>query len=132
MTKFKYNDGGRASSGFKGKTGDCVTRAIAIASNLPYKEVYNELFKRAKGTPRNGVKRKIYEQYLKELGFQWITTSGIGVGCKIHLDPKELPEGIIIVRLSKHLSTVIDGVINDTYDCSRGGSRCVYGYYKKI
>ena len=23
------------------------------------------------------------------------------------------------------------GVIHDTHDCSRGGSRCVYGYYRR-
>ena len=41
MIDFKYNDGGRAEAGYKGDTGDCVTRAIAIAAELPYKEVYN-------------------------------------------------------------------------------------------
>lgn len=29
---FVYDDGGRSAAGFKGKTGDCVTRAIAIAT----------------------------------------------------------------------------------------------------
>jgi hypothetical protein len=27
-----YDDGGRSAAGFKGKTSDCVTRAIAIAT----------------------------------------------------------------------------------------------------
>jgi hypothetical protein len=30
--KFNYNDGGREAAGFKGFTGDCVCRAIAIAT----------------------------------------------------------------------------------------------------
>jgi hypothetical protein len=34
------DDGGRAATGFSGKTGDCVVRAIAIACELPYAEVY--------------------------------------------------------------------------------------------
>jgi hypothetical protein len=25
----------------------------------------------------------------------------------------------------------VDGIINDTYDCSREGTRCVYGYFTK-
>jgi hypothetical protein len=29
---FVYDDGGRSAAGFKGKTGDCVTRAIAIGT----------------------------------------------------------------------------------------------------
>ena len=43
MTTFVYNDGGRKLAGRKGDTGDCVTRAVAIASGLPYLEVYNVL-----------------------------------------------------------------------------------------
>ena len=31
---YKYNDGGRSRAGFKGKTGDCGVRAIAIATGL--------------------------------------------------------------------------------------------------
>ena len=32
----------------------------------------------------------------------------------------------------KHIiSEVKDGVLYDTYDCSRNGTRCVYGYWNK-
>ena len=132
MNHFNYNDGGRKSAGYKGSAGDCVTRAIAIATNIPYKEVYKELFKRAGHTPRNGMHKRYYEPYLKELGFVWIPTSGFGIGFNLHLNPNELPKGIIIARVTKHLCTVIDGVINDTSDCSRNGKRGVYGYYQKL
>jgi hypothetical protein len=37
----------------------------------------------------------------------------------------------LIVSVSKHLTAVIDGMIYDTHDPSRGGSRCVYGYYSR-
>ena len=37
---FQYNDGGRSAAGYKGKTGDCTCRAIAIATKLPYAHVY--------------------------------------------------------------------------------------------
>ena len=30
--EFNFNDGGRAKAGYKGRTGDCVARAIAIAA----------------------------------------------------------------------------------------------------
>ena len=43
MIDFNFNDGGREAAGKKGSTGDCVTRAVAIASGLPYLEVYNRL-----------------------------------------------------------------------------------------
>jgi hypothetical protein len=41
--KVVIDDGGREAAGFKGSAGDCVCRAIAIASGVPYKEVYGVL-----------------------------------------------------------------------------------------
>lgn len=48
MPEYKYDDGGRATAGYKGKTGDCGVRAVAIATGKPYKEVYDALFDIAK------------------------------------------------------------------------------------
>ena len=55
----------------------------------------------------------------------------IGVGCKVHLRDGEIPEGKVILRCSRHLTAAIDGVIHDTGDPTRGGNRCIYGYYRK-
>ena len=33
---YTYDDGGRADAGFKGDTGDCAVRAIAILTGIPY------------------------------------------------------------------------------------------------
>jgi hypothetical protein len=79
---------------------------------------------------RTGVVKKVYGKYLEDLGYTWTATMGIGTGCRVHLKADELPTGRIIASLSGHLVAVIDGVINDTHDCSREGKRCVYGYYK--
>ena len=92
MTNFKYNDGGRELSGYKGKTGDCVTRAIAIATGKPYQEVYDDLAQWAKDycltrndrvaksmrkaksgslrstSPRYGVYKEVYKPYLESIG----------------------------------------------------------------
>ena len=57
---------------------------------------------------------------------------GSGKGCKVHLRTGELPGGSLVVKVSKHYTAVIDGVIHDIYNCSRKGSRCVYGYYEKL
>ncbi|MEA3295883.1 MAG: hypothetical protein U9Q27_01945 [Patescibacteria group bacterium] len=140
--KFIYNDGGRKDTGFKGSTGDCVTRAIAIATGKPYKEVYDALNslsenerigkrKKSKSNSRTGIYRMTYQKYIESLGWKWIPTMKIGQGCKIHLRSDELPSGTLIVKVSKHLTCVKDGIIHDTFDPSRGGSRCVYGYYVK-
>lgn len=132
-----YDDGGRADAGFRGDTGDCVTRAIAIGTGIPYRDVYEAMWDaeralkgdRATG-PRRGMPRRIYERFLFDHGWMWTPTMQIGQGCTVHLRADELPEtGRIIVRLSRHLATVVDGVLHDNRDCSRGGTRCVYGYY---
>ena len=48
----------------------------------------------------------------------------------VHLRREELPRGRLVVRLSRHLTAVIDGVIHDIYNPDRRGTRCVYGYFK--
>lgn len=128
---FTYDDGGRKQSGFKGTTGDCVTRSIAIVTGKPYREVYDRIFELGKKSPRNGVLKKVYKPYIEEeLGLIWTPTMGIGTGCTVHLVASELPKGKLIVNVSKHLTAMIDGVIHDTHDPSRDGTRCVYGYWK--
>lgn len=140
--EFKYNDGGREAAGFKGKTGDCCCRAIAIATGKPYKEVYDMINKFAKSerigkrkkkisNARTGVYNTTTKKIMEHLGWTWIPTMTIGQGCKVHLRAEELPKGRIICNVSRHYTAVIDGVLNDTYDCSRNGTRCVYGYYIK-
>jgi hypothetical protein len=141
--KHVVDDGGRAASGFEGSAGDCVCRSIAIAAELPYGEVYRELAngngtqrassrrgKRARSA-RSGVnvKRKWFKDYMQRLGFRWVPTMQIGSGCKVHLADGELPMGRLVVSLSGHSTAVIDGVIHDTHDPSRDGTRCVYGYF---
>lgn len=143
MDTFIFNDGGRAEAGYKGQTGDCVCRSICIVTGKPYDEVYQALAegnftqrkskhsKKGKRTAANGIntKRKWFNEYMVSLGFKWVPTMFVGVGCKMHLKKEELPTGKIICNVSKHFVAVVDGVINDIYDCSREGTRCVYGYY---
>jgi hypothetical protein len=82
-------------------------------------------------TPRTGTHRAVLNKYLEKLGWKWTPTMFVGQGCKVHLKKEELPMGTLIVSCSKHLTVVIDGVLNDVFDCSRNGMRCVYGYWTK-
>jgi hypothetical protein len=147
--EIKIDDGGRATAGYKGKAGDCVVRSIAIATGLPYKKIYDDLYlanenfrissksklakslKQKNDSPRTGTHRVVLKEYLKKLGWNWHPTMFVGQGCKIHLRKGELPNGTLIVSCSKHITVVKDGVLHDVYDCSRNGTRCVYGYWTK-
>jgi len=139
---YVYDDGGRAAAGYKGETGDCVVRAIAIAAELPYQEIYdgiNELAlgertgtrKRGKSNARLGVYKGTIRKYMEALGWTWTPTMQIGSGCQVHLRADELPAGRLVVSVSKHSVAVIDGVVHDTHDPSRDGTRCVYGYFQR-
>lgn len=155
--KWIYNDGGREAAGYRGACGDCVTRAVAIATGQPYRDVYLALAeinleyrsrKRKsfqKRSARNGIPTRAagFKRYMQGLGWEWVPTMGIGTGCRVHLRSDELPHGRLIVMLSKHCTAVVDGVIHDTYDPQRlavecadadkedvNGSRCVYGYWR--
>jgi hypothetical protein len=139
--EFKYNDGGRKEAGYHGTTGDCVCRSIAIALELPYQTVYDDLnvlisshrkTKMQKScSSRTGVNKKFYRKYLESKGWEWVATMQIGTGCKVHLKANELSKGRIITRLSGHLCAVVNGVINDTHDPSRDETRCVYGFFQR-
>lgn len=139
---FQQNDGGRAAAGFKGTADDCTVRAIAIAAEMRYREVYDAINvlgksertgkrKKGKSSARGGVYKQTIHRYLESLGWKWTPTMAIGTGCTVHLRADELPAGRLIVSVSKHTVAFIDGVIHDTHDCSRDGTRCVYGYWQK-
>lgn len=130
---FVFDDGGRREAGYRGKAGDCVCRAVAIAAQLPYHQVYSALAegnstqrktKKTRSTARsarNGIytNRKWFKDYMASLGAVWTSTMQIGSGCKVHLCADELPDGRIVARVSGHMTAVIYGVIHDTYDPRR-------------
>jgi hypothetical protein len=137
-----YDDGGRKTAGWKGSAGDCVVRAIAIATELGYNNIYEtmnffcqseRITKRnpKRSSSRTGISKNTCRRFMAELGWTWVPTMSIGSGTTVHLKDGELPMGRLIVACSKHYTAVIDGIIHDTGDPSRDGTRAVYGYYYK-
>lgn len=135
--KFKYDDGGRAAAGYRSKGGDCVCRTIAIATGLPYQQVYDRLAegnskqrKSAHHTPSCSVMGGVstyavwFKRYMKELGFTWHTTPAI------KLENGKAPKGRIICSLREHVVAIIDGVMHDDKFHATKGWRRVYGYWK--
>jgi hypothetical protein len=142
MANWIHDDGGRKAAGFKGEAGDCATRAIAIATGHEYRQVYDRLNVIIKAAPlggriwkkssaRTGVFREHVDAYLGEHGWAWVPTMQIGQGCTVHARPDELPKGRVVLRMSKHFAAAVDGVVHDTFESTRGGTRCVYGYWSK-
>lgn len=137
---WQYNDGGRLEAGYKGNADDCVTRAIAIITEKPYQEVYDLVnmysaserkSKKNKGnsSARTGVYKDTTKKIMGHYGFKWVPIMKIGSGTTVHLKADELPTGKLVAKVSKHICAVIDGVIYDTHNPSRYGTRAVYGYW---
>lgn len=139
--KFVYDNGGRLDAGFKGLTGDCFVRAVAIASGKEYREVYDRTnywasferrvkSRRGVSNARTGVHMVTAKKVVDEIGAVWTPTMGIGTGTTVHVRTDELPEsGRHVLRLSHHFAAYIDGELRDNHDCSRDGTRAVYGYW---
>jgi hypothetical protein len=137
---FNYNDGGRKAAGFTNAR-DSVTRSIAIVTGQSYMQVFSALTDEAKRdrpgrfgkkiVKNKGFSKSAMKRYLKKCGYRWVPAMGIGTGCRVRLRNEDIPPGRIIVSVSKHFSAIIDHTINDTFDPSRGGTRCVYGFFVK-
>lgn len=148
------DDGGRGKSGVPyadEKAGDCVARAIAIATQKPYREVHDALIvgkvhhaqvdsssygkwvRRRGGVRRfdadHGCAHEVYGPYREALGWKYTVTPSRGAG-KVHLRADQLPPGRLVVSISGHLVAVIDHVIRDTYDCGGEGRVHVKGYWR--
>ena len=105
------------------KTGDCVIRAIAFATNKEWEKVYTDLAEQGikKGYMVNDPKN--WRNYLKDLGYE------------VHKMPKkpnnkrytleefcnEIAENdkTYIVKLASHLTVVKNKNVYDTWNCSR-------------
>jgi len=126
---FIFNDGGR-SHYFKGRAGDCATRAMSIALELDYKLCYDELAKAhsaktGKRSARNGIYKDDFDTVLKRHGWIWHSAPKFE-GRKARYS--DMPQGRVIVRMARHFAAVIDGVLYDAWDSC---DKMVYGYWAK-
>merc|ERR1719221_87958 len=126
--KWVYNDGGRSETGLQGSAYDCAARAVSIATQRPYYEIYSLINEVARETGRGSSSEDgVYnegdlEEVMRRLGWNWVEA-----GWKGYLRSVALPSGRLVCYMKEHFTAVIDGIIHDTFDCSR--NRCLYGYY---
>jgi hypothetical protein len=150
--RWVYTDGGREAAGYRGRTGDCVIRAITLAvypevvadptseaAGIRYKTMYRALQERqreymgaskalGRNSVRNGVYTVVYREMLKDAKWKWTPTKSAKP--KTYLRREDLPGGRLIVEVNRHLVAVIDGTIYDQFDSGRDGTRPVYGFWE--
>lgn len=126
--KFNYNDGGRHNYYRATSVGDCSVRALAISTNMDYKKAYKLMWKFNHGTPRNGVGRRAILEMMESLGYEKVDCKDK----KVMLSDFEDMDGRFYILLDRHATTVIDGELWDTWDCStyKRQDKTVVAYYK--
>ena len=114
MDNIEHDDGRSKYYKYR-REGDCVIRAIAIATKQDYKKVFEDLT--YLGTPLGLFANtdRVWQQYLKDLG--WVET-------RYGRDAVPLNEMLFsgIGVLGGHLVAVDKTTIYDTWDC--GHKRC--------
>jgi len=101
------------------KTGDCIVRAIATATNTDYLECRRELNRKKKKLGHSSYKdTKFLYDYLK--GYPRLIFKAVKGEPRIKgSNFTELhPKGKYVLKMAGHVVACIDGVILDTWDCS--------------
>lgn len=106
---------------------DCMIRSVTIATGRPYHEVYTLMKAKGWRAKRSSADKNWEEQItltLRELGFRATRHSFPGVKGQPRRTAHTMPSsGTWILRVSKHVACLKEGVLLDTFDCR---TSCVY------
>jgi len=110
--------------------GDCVKRAICIAENKSYKQVSLELnrLKKITGAEKFNDNQN-WKTYINNKGYKKISFPAIKGQDRMNgfEFAKQYNNGTYILRLARHLTVCVNGVILDIWDCRH---KCVYNAWK--
>lgn len=113
------------------RVGDCVKRAITLVAGIDYMEVSKELnrYKKVSKCPYfnsnkncEGYVEKVLK--LNKISFPAVSGKPRMNGTRFC---EAFPKGRYILRMAKHWTACVDGIIYDTWDCSE---KCVYKAWK--
>ena len=127
MIDYQYDDGGRETAGYRGRTGDCVVRAIAVCARQDYRAVYLTMAEQMK---RNGYAasgnayairerhrraprrkgqinaRRVQDRVLALYGFRKVR---LPAGARPTFTEAHERFGDCIAGTTKHVAAVVDG-----------------------
>lgn len=121
--QWRCADGGRSQSKRKAQKNDCTVRALAIARSIPYDDAYDILKDAGRKCSRgfDFVGWIADQPWAAKIAFP-------AVKGQRRMNPaqfcREYPQGTFILRVSKHVFAVVDGVVHDTFE--NRPDRCVY------
>jgi hypothetical protein len=121
---FVRDDGGRATSKRPKQRRDCVVRAIAIAAERPYDDVYEKLADAGRKCGRSTAK-SVWQTWLDQLARKTSFPAEKG-SLRMNLERfcQTHDRGRYVVQCAHHVLAVVDGVARDD-DVPRWDA-CVY------
>lgn len=115
------------------RTGDCVVRAIANATEQRWDDVYNGLCEIGFKTKRMPNSKQTYEKYLTQLGWVKHPQPRTDFGGKFTIMEflKQFCKRYdkVIISCANHLTSADYGELVDIWDCS---GKCVGNYWTKM
>lgn len=131
--QFVKNDGGRSkyypSTLKKDQAGDCIIRAISIASNEDYMKVWNDLFKLGTEIGQLPNAWKTLSIYLSNNG--WVEHKPFRDSKNRKMKIKNIPfdkSERYLMRTTSHLTAIVNGELHDSWNCMEW---CGNTYYTK-
>ena len=110
MARFVYHNENPSGD----RSNDCVTRAISLASGIPYHTIRKKLFHTARLFNCDKLCKFCYSNFIRSvLQYKEVNCDNQTVGQFADLHP----EGTYLIRVPNHLTCVIDGCIYDIFDC---------------
>lgn len=111
------------------KVDDCVVRAIALAMNCDWDDIYNDLCLMGKELKAMPSTNFVWDAYLRRNGFhRYIIPNGCPACYTIRQFCKDYPYGNYILATGSHVIAVIDGDFYDTWD---SGNEVPIWYYER-
>lgn len=96
---------------------DCVVRAIAIATQRSWQDVYADLCKQGRRMCDMPSSNSVWGTFLKEEGFrQFLLPESCASCVTVRAFCDRYPEGIFIIGTGNHAVAVIDGDYYDSWD----------------
>ena len=109
--------------------GDCVVRAIAVATGRPWTDVYDELICTARSVYDMPSSNVAWGLYLYRMGFEpFILPDACPECVTVREFARRFPHGRYIIGTGSHAVAVVGGNYIDTWD----SGDCVPSYFFKV
>lgn len=102
------------------RTGDCVIRAISIAENKDWDDVFLDLMMKSYFMKEMPTQNNVWGSYLKDIGYERYIIPNTCPDCyRVSDFANDNPQGTFILATGTHAVTVKDGQAYDTFDSTQ-------------